>query len=63
MVVRRICLNILDVPELSVDETFFHVGGTSVSAIRILDAVKREFGVRLPLEALLADEVSDRAAA
>lgn len=62
LVVRRICLSIIDTPQLSIDETFFHVGGTSLSAIRIRNAVEREFGVRLPLEALFADATVERVA-
>lgn len=55
LVVRRIWLDVLDIPQLSIDETFFDIGGSSLSAIRVLDAVKREFGVKLPFEALLND--------
>jgi thioesterase domain-containing protein/acyl carrier protein len=55
LVVRRIWLDVLDIPQLSIDETFFDVGGSSLAAIRVLDAVKREFGVKLPFEALLTD--------
>ena len=62
VVVRRICLSVLDVPRLSVDETFFHVGGTSRSAVRIRNALQREFGVRLPLEAVFADATVEHVA-
>ncbi len=55
LVVRRIWLNVLDIPQLSIDETFFDVGGSSLSAIRVLDDVERELGVRLPFEALFTD--------
>ncbi|OZV75361.1 hypothetical protein CA850_28700 [Micromonospora echinospora] len=55
LVVRRIWLNVLDIPQLSIDEAFFDVGGSSFSAILVLDAVHREFGVRLPFEALFND--------
>src|SRR6185437_7598780 len=55
LVVRRIWLNVLDIPQLSIDETFFDVGGNSLSAIHVLDAVESEFGIRLPFVALFAD--------
>lgn len=55
LVVRRIWLNVLDIPRLSIDDAFFDVGGSSLTAIRVLDAVEREFGVRLPFEALFID--------
>jgi thioesterase domain-containing protein/acyl carrier protein len=53
---------VLDIPQLSIDETFFHAGGTSVSTVRIRNAVEREFGVRLPLEALFADATVEHVA-
>jgi len=60
--VYRIFLSVLDIPRISIDETFFHVGGNSLSAISILDAVESEFGIRLPLEALFADATVEHVA-
>lgn len=52
---RRIWCNALDISRLSIDDAFFDVGGTSFSAVLVLDAIHREFGVKLPFETLFND--------
>ncbi|WNJ95893.1 amino acid adenylation domain-containing protein [Vibrio ruber] len=40
---------ILNVPEMSVDDNFFHLGGNSLSATRLQARIQRTFNQRLPL--------------
>ncbi|MEU1280261.1 amino acid adenylation domain-containing protein [Streptomyces sp. NPDC005805] len=45
---------VLGVPELSVEDEFAALGGTSLAAMRVTSAVSRRFGVSPPLAILLA---------
>ena len=50
-------------PVESVDVDFFAVGGTSITAVRLLGLIEREYGVRLPLSSLFeASTVAAQAA-
>ncbi|GHH88800.1 non-ribosomal peptide synthetase [Streptomyces sulfonofaciens] len=43
--------DLLGVPDVGVDEDFFALGGTSLTAMRLMVAVEKRFGVRVPLAA------------
>lgn len=40
---------VLEIPEISADDDFFTVGGTSLSALTLLDLIVEEFGVQVPV--------------
>jgi thioesterase domain-containing protein/acyl carrier protein len=44
---------ILGLKGIAIDQDFFALGGHSLSAVRMMNAVQREFGVRLPMATLL----------
>ncbi len=44
---------LLHLDQLGVDDDFFELGGTSLLAVRLLNAITAEFGQRLPLASLL----------
>jgi pyochelin synthetase len=54
--------SVLLLDEVGVDDNFFELGGHSVAAARIVTAVRKEFGVSVPLERL-PDVVTPRAMA
>ncbi|NVK40904.1 MAG: amino acid adenylation domain-containing protein [Oceanospirillaceae bacterium] len=45
--------DLLGVSEVGVDEEFFELGGTSLLAVRLINAISAEFGQNLPLASLL----------
>lgn len=61
---------VLGVADVGDDDDFFVLGGTSLSAMTLLDAIEEELGVRLPVRVLyrasgvaeLAREVDSRLA-
>ncbi|HEX8305963.1 MAG TPA: acyl carrier protein [Jatrophihabitans sp.] len=40
---------VLEIPEIGADDDFFVAGGTSLSALTLLDLVAAEFGVQVPV--------------
>ncbi|OLF14046.1 non-ribosomal peptide synthetase [Actinophytocola xinjiangensis] len=48
----RLWASVLSLDEVGVDDNFFELGGHSVAAARIVTAVRREFGVSVPLQRL-----------
>lgn len=42
----------LTAPEIGVNEDFFELGGHSLAAVRVMAAIRRHFGLRLPLATL-----------
>jgi acyl carrier protein len=51
--VADIFRRVLDTPDVGVDSDFFHHGGDSLLATRVLSAVAREFGVELTFDELM----------
>jgi amino acid adenylation domain-containing protein len=49
---QRIWEELLDVPEVSIDDDFFALGGHSLLAVRLMGRVREELGIELPLDAL-----------
>lgn len=47
--IARLYSRVLDVPEIGADDDFFTAGGTSLSALDLLDLVLEEFGVQVPV--------------
>lgn len=58
----RLWASVLRLDEVGVDDNFFELGGHSVAAARIVTAVRKEFGVSVPLQRL-PDVVTPRAMA
>lgn len=48
----RLWASVLRLDEVGVDDNFFELGGHSVAAARIVTAVRKEFGVSVPLQRL-----------
>ncbi|HKK93230.1 MAG TPA: amino acid adenylation domain-containing protein, partial [Longimicrobiales bacterium] len=46
--------DILEVPNISVDDNFFDLGGHSLLAVRMIARVEREWGAEVPLRAVMA---------
>ncbi|MGH3757372.1 non-ribosomal peptide synthetase [Actinophytocola sp.] len=51
-VMARLWASVLRLDEVGVDDNFFELGGHSVAAARIVTAVRKEFGVSVPLQRL-----------
>ncbi|NNF29089.1 MAG: alpha/beta fold hydrolase, partial [Gemmatimonadetes bacterium] len=51
--VHRVWSQVLDINELSVDEDFFHIGGTSIQMLQIASALEDRLGTPVPATALL----------
>ncbi|MEO3777997.1 amino acid adenylation domain-containing protein [Micromonospora sp. B11E3] len=49
----EILADILELPEVGIDDNFFDVGGTSVSAMRLVVTIEKRYGVSVPLAALI----------
>lgn len=58
-VLARIFGEVLGVRGVGVFDRFFEIGGHSLSAARLVDAIERETGLALPLTALFADDTVD----
>jgi hypothetical protein len=58
-VLVRIWEQVLGVRGLGVHDRFFEIGGHSLLAAKLVDAIERETGYRLPLTALFADDTVD----
>ncbi|WP_432841799.1 non-ribosomal peptide synthetase [Dactylosporangium sp. CA-092794] len=54
MALHRIWSGLLLHPRIGVSDSFFDVGGTSISAIRAAHEIEREFGERLPIREFIA---------
>ncbi|NNF28175.1 MAG: hypothetical protein HKN73_13205, partial [Gemmatimonadetes bacterium] len=50
--VHRVWSQVLDIDELSVDEDFFHIGGTSIQMLQIASALEDRLGTPVPATAL-----------
>lgn len=53
---RALCemlADILDLPEVGIDDNFFDIGGTSISAMRLVVTIEKRYGVSIPLAALI----------
>jgi non-ribosomal peptide synthetase component F/thioesterase domain-containing protein len=55
-VVARLFGEVLDLPEVGPDTGFFQHGGHSLLAMRLLSAIRQEFGVDLPFQALITHD-------
>lgn len=53
---------ILGVKGITIDEDFFALGGHSLSAVRMMNAVQRDFGARLPMTTLFDAPTIERLA-
>lgn len=42
--------NLLDIPEIDVQDNFFDLGGNSLHAAQMIDQIERFFGIKLPLD-------------
>ncbi|MFD8727524.1 amino acid adenylation domain-containing protein [Streptomyces sp. NPDC059611] len=68
-VLRRLFSEVLDQPDVRDDDSFFDLGGHSLTAMRLIARVKEHFGVRVPVRTLmkkprlmsLAGEIESRA--
>lgn len=49
-----LCAPILEVPDVGINEDFFDLGGNSVAAIRLINRVREQFGVELPIAMLFS---------
>jgi hypothetical protein len=58
-VLVRIWEQVLGVRGLGVHDRFFEIGGHSLLAAKLVDAIERETGYRVPLTALFADDTVD----
>lgn len=47
----------------TIDDDFFEIGGHSLALVRLLESVRQEFGVELPVERLFRDGFTIRAMA
>ncbi|MFT4175833.1 MAG: condensation domain-containing protein [Luteolibacter sp.] len=47
--------DLLAVPSVGIDDAFFSLGGHSLMALRMFSRIKREFGVSMPLAALISN--------
>ncbi|MFD9735291.1 amino acid adenylation domain-containing protein [Umezawaea sp. NPDC059074] len=61
--VARIWAELLDVDAVGRDQSFFALGGDSLRATRLLEALRRRFGVAVPLRALFAAPTVEAVAA
>ncbi|MFI5557865.1 AMP-binding protein [Amycolatopsis japonica] len=61
--VQRLCRTVLDIPNIGVGDHFVGHGGTSMLAVRLLDAVEKTFGVRLRAPEILSQPDLRRLAA
>lgn len=52
-VIMEIWRRVLAVPLLAPDDDFIDMGGDSISAVQIVDQVRRRLGPQLPSEAVL----------
>jgi acyl carrier protein len=50
----------LDLDPIAADDTFVELGGDSIAATLCLNRIQTEFGVEVPVDALLLDAVSVR---
>lgn len=53
----EICQSILNLEDLKPENNFFYLGGNSVHAIKVLSAVRREFGVSIELFELFQNPI------
>ncbi|WP_410655428.1 phosphopantetheine-binding protein [Amycolatopsis sp. lyj-112] len=53
--VKEIWKNVLNVPEITADDTFFALRGQSISAVRILARIEDELGVEIEMRELFED--------
>ncbi|WP_143665644.1 acyl carrier protein, partial [Streptomyces sp. st115] len=68
-VLRRLFSEVLDHPDVRDEDSFFDLGGHSLTAMRLIARVKEHFGVRVPVRTLmkkpklrsLAGEIESRA--
>ncbi|WP_283782930.1 acyl carrier protein, partial [Streptomyces sp. 43Y-GA-1] len=68
-VLRRLFSEVLDQPDVRDEDSFFDLGGHSLTAMRLIARVKEHFGVRVPVRTLmkkpklrsLAGEIESRA--
>jgi amino acid adenylation domain-containing protein len=51
----KIWLDILNIQSVGVQDNFFEIGGTSLSAIYLIAAIEQQFGKELPLSVLLTN--------
>ena len=51
----RVWMRLLDVDRIQLDDDFFSLGGHSILATRAVLEANREFGLKLPMTALLAN--------
>ena len=50
--IASIFANVLDREKVSIDDNFFHIGGHSLRAARVLNQIESELGVKIPLKEL-----------
>ena len=54
--VAAVMAEMLGLPEIGVEDDFFSLGGHSLLAIQIVDRLRRDFAVELPVRALLQEQ-------
>jgi acyl carrier protein len=59
----RLWEQVLGVSPVGLDEELFALGGDSLLALRLLDAIERDLGRRLPLGALFQEATVEKLAA
>jgi amino acid adenylation domain-containing protein len=57
---RIIWRSLLETPFVGIHDDFFELGGHSLLALRLFNQIEREFGVRLPLTAILQAPTIDK---
>lgn len=50
--IHRLCVEVLDYPELKADQDFFDVGGHSMMMAEIQERLHREHNINISMEAL-----------
>ncbi|RUQ44872.1 non-ribosomal peptide synthetase, partial [Corynebacterium pseudodiphtheriticum] len=51
--VAELLSELLDVPEVSIRDDFFELGGTSLTAMRLVLTLEKRFGIDIPIAALI----------
>ena len=52
----------LNIPEISVEDNFFELGGHSLLAVKVMTAIQKEKGIKLPLSLLFSNSTIEKLA-